>query len=300
MKRALLATGMLALALVLAACSQNGSYTPTASAQISKAVPSATHDQRAPMTVGFSAITGGFSSSSLTYNWSFGDGTSQTTFTPDVTHQFVSPGTFNVSLAISGNGRSANSSISVTVLEPLYYGEWKWAVAFGGNGFYSGEVSISLTVPNSNGFYNASGGAWTWCEAVGDESQCQVADGAGVLGWFNDNGQDYLTTGFIDLSSVAKLVAIDSDNAFGTEVNGQMTFSGTGEWYFYDGTTANVGFAMSKVSDIPRMKPEPSTQALKPQSVTLQQIKLPASGYQQNTNLALEATNYLRNISEKR
>jgi len=65
----------------------------------------------------FLATTTGFTTSTLIFNWDFGDETSTTTETPSVSHTYNATGTFTLILSVQGGDQSALTSAPVQIEE---------------------------------------------------------------------------------------------------------------------------------------------------------------------------------------
>jgi hypothetical protein len=133
-----------------------------------------------------------------------------------------------------------------------YYGEWSWAVTFSTGDTFVGRMSISKRISPVTTFTNAGGGAGVWC-VNGDN--CAYGNDLGVVGTAT-SGRSYLFGSLFDNSSYqqVKFVGLDSDGVVGTEVQGLPTLSGTGQWQYYSGGSANIGFAMVQTSTNPPVK----------------------------------------------
>jgi hypothetical protein len=65
----------------------------------------------------FSVTTTGFTTTTLIFNWNFGDGNSTTTDTPSVSHTYNATGTFTLILSVQGGDKSASVSTTVEIKE---------------------------------------------------------------------------------------------------------------------------------------------------------------------------------------
>jgi len=65
----------------------------------------------------FSATTAGFTTSTLIFNWDFGDGATSTTNSPSATHAYNATGTFPLTLTVTGGNQTASTSTQVEITE---------------------------------------------------------------------------------------------------------------------------------------------------------------------------------------
>ena len=104
----LLAAALLASALILPAAA---SARPNASFSYTPPAPYAGE------AVSFDASSSSASNGPIvSYRWDFGDGSVQTLASPRVTHTYVLPGTYNVSLRVTGQGGNSDSDRATTKL----------------------------------------------------------------------------------------------------------------------------------------------------------------------------------------
>ncbi|WP_293914031.1 hypothetical protein [Deinococcus sp.] len=132
-----------------------------------------------------------------------------------------------------------------------YYGEWVWAATLSSGTTYTGKMSISRRAPADAEFKNTGAGAAVWCVTT----PCIYNKDIGLIGSFSSGNVAKLSVGFYDGDfNQLKFVALDADGIVGTEFEGKPTLSGAGAWYFYNGSTATMGFAMAQVSTVPPIK----------------------------------------------
>lgn len=127
-----------------------------------------------------------------------------------------------------------------------YGGTWIWVVVFEDDTTASGNLSITQVESEPAVYINSGEGPYYQCDG---ESCPTEPDGLSVIGTFiADDGSESLSTAFIDsdLSSVVRLIGIDADNQLGTEIQGQETFLGVGQWTEDDGSFANVTVAIAR------------------------------------------------------
>jgi hypothetical protein len=112
----------------------------------------------------------------------------------------------------------------------------------------SGNLNITQVESEPVVYTNSGEGPCYQC----DEGSCPTEpDGLSIIGTFNaDDGSESLSAAFLDsdLSSTVRLISIDADNQLGTEIEGQETFLGVGQWTEDDGSFANVTVAIARAS----------------------------------------------------
>jgi len=110
----------------------------------------------------------------------------------------------------------------------------------------SGNLNITQVESEPVVYTNSGEGLYYQCDG---ESCPTEPDGLSVIGTFNANdGSESLSAAFLDsdLSSTVRLIGIDADNQLGTEIEGQETFLGVGQWTEDDGSFANVTVAIAR------------------------------------------------------
>lgn len=276
MKRLLILLALIAFALV--ACG-NPSTNRTGLEEGGLAVNlSATGiSKAAPFMVTLDAdVTG--TSSSLSYTWDYGEFSDVNT-NGRATRTYHHPGTYNVSVTVSDGKTTASDTITIRVLEPRYYGDWAWVAMYPDESYYSGVLSITLKVPDEDGFTNTSGGSWGLESATGIEGPY----GVGILGMFTDAGATRLSLALLDASADPVLAAFDNDNRIGNEVEGMPSFIGTGLWYDTYGSTDAVAVGVSHFSGSPTYRPNPNSDP------TYARSALQAASVASNANASLQA-----------
>lgn len=209
-----------------------------------------------PFQVAFTATATGSQRAPLQYLWDFGDLDTVVAGTQSASRTYLHVGQYAVSVTVTDGSRTAVDQVVINVLEPMYYGDWVWIAMYPDESYYSGILSITLAVPDADGFTATSAGIWSWQDQYGDF--WDVPFGYGLMGTFTADGQSGLVSGLVDFDNLLKMVAVDYDNRIGAEFDGAPSFYGEGLWVQYSGVQDSVLVGMSKVDKDPLFAPAPN------------------------------------------
>lgn len=136
-----------------------------------------------------------------------------------------------------------------------YYGEWVWAIAFSSGDPFVGKMSISKKVDESATLKNFGGGASAWCTS-GTVAGCTYDGDVGLVGSIvdTDGSVDLVGSHYDASTKTVKWLGIDSDGRVDLTSSGKPALSGVGRWYFYNGTSTTVAFALVQASTTPPVK----------------------------------------------
>lgn len=219
-----------------------------------------------PLSVSFSARASDAEGDELTYLWDFGDGTIAGGSKPK--HTYREAGEYSASVTVNdGEGGTTRKEVAIDATpsagepEPTpdvpFYGEWAWAGRSVNGKTFKGYLSISKRSPKpdnpefSKNFVEGGKGAWTHC-AKGLDA-CGSPTGLGFIDVVNFGQGDGIDVIFVNKAGETTMVAFDDDDKLGNEVDGAPTLRGSGAWFYENGSSDDLSFAMVKTSGKPEI-----------------------------------------------
>ena len=196
----------------------------------------------------------------LFYVWDFGDGVISSE--NPAQHTYQKAGTYDASVTVGdrkGGKTSEQVTVNVTGGDPNtpdvpFYGRWVWEARKGGKTAFTGYLSISRNSLESDSsleefFLRGGKGAWTYCKNGLDA--CGAPTGVGRIDILDFGDGETFDIVFVDgKTGFEKLTAYDEDDRVDNE-NGAPTFQGEAVWYNDDGSSEDLSFTMTKVSNTP-------------------------------------------------
>lgn len=214
---------------------------------------------KAPLPVKFSADVSDPDSPMLSYVWDFGDGTISGEDAP--THSYTEVGDYTASLTVGDReGGKTRKEVTITVApgsgdpgtpDVPFYGEWAWAAKSPDGKSFEGFVSISESNPEPLPDNVIEGGMGAWTHCLNGSDACADPTGIGHIDVVDYGMGDQYDIVFINNAGATQLVAFDDDDKLGSEIDGAPTFKGGGAWYYDNGSSDDLTFAMVKVGGKP-------------------------------------------------
>ena len=231
-----------------------------------------------PLSVSFNARASDADGDELTYLWDFGDGTIAGGSKPK--HTYREAGEYSASVTVSdGKGGTTLKEVAIDATpgagepEPTpdvpFYGEWAWAARSANGKTFKGYLSISKKSPKPDpkfpgDFIEGGTGAWTYCSKGLDA--CGAPTGLGFIDVINYGQGNEIDIAFVDKKTgETTLVAFDDDGKLGEEVDGAPTLKGGGAWFYANGSSDDLSFAMVKTSGNPKIAMDTALSALSTQ-----------------------------------
>lgn len=258
------------IVLLVAGCTNSG--TQTVPLEVDLGATGISHT--APFEVSFSAATNR-PATALSYTWDYGDKTEAVEGASSSARTYLHPGQYTVNVTVNDGKASVSDSIVINVLEPQYYGDWRWIAMYPDTSFYRGVLSITLAAEDADGFTDTSVGVWSL--EYSDGSGWDEPFGYGLIGTYTESGDSGLATVLLDEYLNGMLVGVDFDNRIGAEFDGDPSFYGAGVWINYDGSQDYVDVGMRKEGKDPLFAPAPNFEPIHPSTSSLVSQALPSS-----------------------